>query len=307
MRFYIPVGSGYAGVIASIASQDGGGAMLDPSGRLVQMNAATLGTFISGPGATPSGYSDSTYTGTVTFANGQHADGFRSSDGSVVLGRWTGGTVTIDNGAGIRQVFDLGGRSVAYLVTAETPSAVIGSFTGSATYSLASATAPTDAAGHVGSVTSASVSANFGTHTISGNLGLAINGNSYALAGSGGLVAGDPHFSFASSLANLTISCSGSCASGGYLGTMNGTFSGPTAQWIGINYRINPNRVSGGAYDDFIIGTLALNTPTAPKIGMLRALPPQSYLPSRAALMPPTLAPPALIAVMQRFEGRRLR
>ena len=288
LRFYIPLpGGGYAGVLGNIASLDGGAAVFDSSGRLMRLDGASLGTFLSGPGATPPGYSDATYSGTVTFTGGQHADAFRSSDGSVILGRWTGALVSVDDGAGNRASFDLGSRSLAYVVTSLTPSSVLGAFTGTSTYSLAAATAPTDAAGNVGSVTSASMTANFGARTIAGNIALAINGGAYTLAGTSGLTPGDPHFTFASSTANLVITCTGTCSTAGYLGTVNGAFAGPTGQWMGINYRINPNRANGGPYTDFITGTLALNTLAPPKVLRFTQA---SYQPPRPPLVAPTLA-----------------
>ena len=267
VRFYSPVpGGGYEGVLGTTSAQDGGSVVLDDANRLTRMNGAVLGTYISGPGSAPPGYSEATYTGAATFSGGQHADGFRASDGSVIIGRWVGGSVTVDDGAGTRRVFDLGPRSAPYVITAYTPAATLGAFTGTAVYTLAASTAPTDAAGNAGTLTSASISANFGSRTIAGNLGLTLNGASYVLAGNGVLVPGDAHFAFASSLGNLTVGCSGTCGSTSYLGTVNGAFSGPTAQWIGINYRINADRGAGGAYNDFIVGAAALNSANAPTV-----------------------------------------
>lgn len=285
LRFYTPLSGGYAGVLGNAAALDGGTAVFDSAGRLTRLDGATVGTFVSGPGGTPPGYSDATYNGTVTFTGGQHADAFRSSDGSVTLGRWTGGQVAIDNGAGNQASFDLGPRSLAYAVTVLAPSSALGAFTGTSTYTLAAATAPTDAAGHLGTVTSATMTANFGAHTIAGNIALSINGGNYSLAGTSGLEPGSPHFTFASSTSTLVINCSGSCSSNGYLGTVNGAFGGPAGQWMGINYRINPNRANNAPYSDFVIGALALTAPQPPKALRITGA---FYMPPRpAALMPP--------------------
>ncbi len=265
LRFFRPLGpAAYEGVLGSASSNEGSVVSLDAAGRLVQVTQAVVGTFLGGPGAVPTGYVEANYAGTVSFANGAHHDAFRNSDGSVILGRWSGGSVIVTDASGARTTMDLGPRSASYDITSPTPSAVIGAFTGTATYSLAAATAPTDAAGNIGTLTSATVNANFGTRTVSGNIALNVNGANYALAGTSDLAPGNPRFTFASSLATLNINCTGSCASNGYLGTVNGLFAGPAGQWLGMSYRINPDRAAGAGYNDFVVGSLALTSGSAP-------------------------------------------
>ncbi len=265
LRFFRPLGGGgYEGVLASASSNDGGRIVLDAGGRLVQVSNAIVGTFLGGPGATPPGYAETNLAGTLSFADGEHRDAFRSPDGSVILGRWSGGVVVVTDSAGTQTRLDLGPRSVTYDITSPTPSNVIGAFTGTAGYSLAAATAPTDAAGNAGTVTSATVNANFGTRTVTGNIALNVNGANYALAGTSDLAPGNPRFTFASSLSTLNINCTGSCTSSAYLGTVNGLFAGPTGQWIGMSYRINPDRAAGAGYNDFVVGSLALTSGVPP-------------------------------------------
>ena len=270
LRFFNPLpGGGFEGVLVQSSFDGSGGAVLDAAGRLVQVSRAVVGTFLAGPGAPPPGYNGATYTGSVSFDGGEHHDGFRSTDSSVILGRWTGGTVSVTDDSGGRTVFDLGARSVSYDVTTPTVAGVIASFTGTATYNLAAATAPTDASGNAGSVTTASVLANFSARTVSGNFGLAISGRTFTLSGTSDLAPGSPRFTFASSLQNLSIGCSGNCSALGYLGTLNGLFAGPTGQWMSVSYRINPDRVPGNGFSDFVVGSIALNSETAPTIGIV--------------------------------------
>jgi len=259
LRFFNPISSGYEGVIA-----DSSTVVIDASGRLVQARNATLTTFLAGPGALPSGYSDTVSTGDITFANGTHRDAFRSGDGSVILGRWEGGTLDISG-----RTFDLGSRSVSYDVTTPTPVGTVGSFTGSATYSLAASTAPTDSAGRTGTVSSAQVSANFTSRTVSGLFAITINGQNFSLSGNASLDPGSSNFAFASSLNNLAIGCTGSCSSAGYLGTMNGQFAGSAGRWLSMSYRLNPNRGSGSGWSDFIVGNIALDAGANPTIGVV--------------------------------------
>ena len=268
-RFFNPLsGAGFEGVLGQSAFAGPGAAVLDAAGRLVQIEDAIVGTFLAGPGQVPAGYSPATYEGTIAFSGGEHHDGFRSPDSSVILGRWTGGRVSIDDGAGGR-TFDLGPRSVSYDVTTPTAAGVLGSFSGTSSYTLAAATAPTDAAGNVGSVSAATINANFSARTVSGNFGLAINGQSFSLSGSSDLAPGNVQFSFASALQNLAIACSGNCSTLGYLGTLNGQFAGAAGDWISVSYRINPGRVPNNGFSDYVIGNIALNSNVAPTIGIV--------------------------------------
>ena len=271
-RFFNPLSTGgFEGVIGQTSFDANGDAILDAAGRLIQISNATVGAFLAGPGAAPAGYNSGTYSGTVSFNGGAHRDGFRSPDSSVILGRWEGGSITVaDSSApGGRATFDLGNRSVSYDVTTPTIGGVLGSFTGTTVYKLAAATTPTDSFGHSGSLTSASVSANFSARTISGNFGLSINGQNFSLLGAAGLTPGNPGFTFASSEQTLNIACSGTCSSPGYLGTVNGQFAGATGQWMSVSYRVNPNRPPNSGYTDYVLGSIALNANTPPTIGIV--------------------------------------
>ena len=262
-RFFSPIASGFEGALGENASA-GTGAIFDSAGRLIQVRNALVTTFLAGPGSLPAGYNESTVTGDAAFTGGTHRDVFRASDSTVVIGRWEGGAITVGG-----RTFDLGARSVSYEVVTPTAPGVVGSFTGTATYSLAGSTAPTDGAGRTGSLGSASVSANFSARTVAGSFALAINGQNFSLSGNAGLDPGSSGFSFASALQTLGISCSGSCSTLGYLGTMNGTFAGAAGRWLSVNYRLNPVRTSGNGFADFIVGHIALESPGAPTVGIV--------------------------------------
>lgn len=267
LRFFNPISTGFEGVLGQDGSA-GSAAVLDNGGRLVSITDGSVTAFLAGPGAEPPGYSVTTLSGDVTFSNGTHHDAFRSPDSSVILGRWEGGTVTVADPSGPR-TFDLGPRSLSYQVVTPTPGGIAGSFTGSATYSLAGSTAPTDAAGHVGTVSSATIAANFSARTMNGSFALAINGQAFSLTGVAGLAPGASDFAFASALQNLTINCSGgNCSNAGYLGTLNGQIAGAEGRWIALTYRLNPNRAPGSGFSDFITGSMALDAGAAPTVGI---------------------------------------
>jgi hypothetical protein len=104
---------------------------------------------------------------------------------------------------------------------------VVGSFTEAPRIRSPQPPRRRDAAGHTGSVNSAQVNANFTSRTVSGVFGITINGQTFSLSGNSSLDPGSSNFAFASSLQNLGISCTGTCSTAGYLGTMNGQFAAP--------------------------------------------------------------------------------
>jgi hypothetical protein len=259
LRFFNPISSGYEGALA-----DSSTVVIDGSGRLVQARDATLTTFLAGPGALPPGYSETTSTGDIAFANSTHHDSFRSGDGSVILGRWEGGTMTIGG-----RSFDLGPRSVSYEVTTPTPVGTVGSFTGSATYTLAAATAPpTPRATPVPSIRRRSPPTSLRARSPASSRSRSTARISL-LSGNASLDPGSSGFAFASALNNLAIACSGTCSTAGYLGTMNGQFAGSAGRWISMSYRLNPNRSPGSGWSDFVVGNIALDAGANPTVGIV--------------------------------------
>lgn len=272
LRFSRPfAGGGFEGALAGAGTVADSALVFDSAGRLVRVMRGDFATFIPGPGL-PAGYVPTTIGGaSLTFVNGQFADGFRASDGSVILGRWQGGEVVIAPADGSpATVLALGNRSIPYVVNALVPASVIGAFTGNVTYNLVAATAPTDVAGHAGTVTSATVQANFASLAVSGTMALSVNGANYALTGSSAMARGNPHISFASAVGTLGVTCSGNCQGAAYQGTWGGVISGRTGEWLGMAYRVNPAITPGGSLTDFVSGALALRATTQPGLALAK-------------------------------------
>jgi hypothetical protein len=119
------------------------------------------------------------------------------SDGVIGWGRWTGGSAVVGKSGGGSTSVNLAGSSshhyVIGLPTADMPS-------GTASYSLVGATSPTLAsgAGAPGTVTSASLLANFDLSTVDLDMNLAVNGNGYNLTAIDMGIGGAPNnFTFA--------------------------------------------------------------------------------------------------------------
>lgn len=277
IRFTRTLGTGVeSGLTQTLGNA--GGAIIDASGRLVGMRNANFSTFITANGgltnpiinpALPSGYAPLQVEGaTVTVSGGTHHDGFRTPDGSVIIGRWQGSTLTASGGTLTAPLsVDMGTRSFVYTLNTPTPFGVIGSASGTVNYSLVAATSPTDAAGNVGSVSSASATANFTNLTIAGQFVLVLNGATFTLSGNSPINAFEGGgFNFVN-LPNqgTTLTCAGStCLTAGYRTTVNGQFNGPDGRWMTMIYRINPNRIVAGApYSDAINGSLVLGSGTS--------------------------------------------
>jgi len=266
-------GSGYEGVIGQSTFLGNGGAVLDAAGRLVAIRNGSYNEFLSGFGAPlPPGYAQTQLTGAdVTFVGGVHHDGFRTPDGAITIGRWEGGSIVVTGGTapGGSATFPVGPRSVTYDVTIPLHPGIFGTFTGTSTYSLVAATRPADAFGNTGSVSSATLNANFSNQIVTGNVALGVNGQSFAVSGSAALRPGNTGFDFATAVGNISIGCTGSnCASQGYQGTFNGRFAGEDGRWATLTYRVNPARVPNQAFADMIVGSIVLGTPTPPTVGI---------------------------------------
>jgi hypothetical protein len=269
-------GGGFEGVFPQGTE---GGATLNGSNQLVALNNSQFGTFLSGPGALPTGYTPVTITSaSVRITDGTHFDGYRSADGSVVIGRWQGSTISVTDLSQPTQparTYALGPRSLAYGVIQGTPLGVIASFTGSTTYSLVAATAPTDAAGNTGSMSSASVTFNFTSLTAALNAALSINNQNFTLTGSTNFTrdGANPNWARQSPTAagqTLDIACTGSnCSTQGYIGVASTSIAGANGTFASGQYRITPTRTAGSGFADHISGTFALQAGTAPTVGIV--------------------------------------
>lgn len=259
--------------------QSGGNSsvIVNSANQIVEVRNAPVSSFLAGPAPLPVGYAAGNgVVLSLTWTGGTYRDAFRNTDGSVILGRWQGGTMNIvPDPASVlpgdtpTTSFALGNTSVAWGLFRATASSVIGGFTGSATYSLVGATAPTDALGNVGTFNSATVNVNFGQLTANLNAGLSINNQNLTLGGTTSFARGSANFGWnrSGTNGNLTISCSGSnCASQGYDGTVGVVIAGTAGASMGGQYRITPIRAAGQAYTNHIAGTFALQSTANPTV-----------------------------------------
>ncbi|BBI99989.1 hypothetical protein FGKAn22_16820 [Ferrigenium kumadai] len=104
-------------------------------------------------------------------SGGVAKDTYVSADGSVYFGRWQGGVVAFTAPAGSN--FALGNTSLQWVFSANPPVGYVQTLAGLTNYSLTAATHPTDRFGNVGTLTAATLSADFTNQIV--NISLALS------------------------------------------------------------------------------------------------------------------------------------
>lgn len=191
------------------------------------------------------------------FTGGTAMDTWKSADGSIYLGRWLGGNLTMVDSIGTVSSTALGAGSAHWIVSLQTPLNYAQTLGGTATYTLAAATAPTDALGNAGTLLNTStVTANFTTQLVNMALNIQFTGvqtKSFAVTTPSGIpVIGELIWGTG------TVACSGANCAGGYSADLWARFSGATASNVALAYHII------GGTTDLIQGAAAFSTATAP-------------------------------------------
>jgi hypothetical protein len=207
----------------------------------------------------------------ITYSGGVASDRYTTPDGSLTIGRWTGGQLTIaDNLSATTLVKNLGvtsaywGLGSAAALTAN----YVQSLIGTTTYTQMGATLPTDTFGNVGTVPVATLSANFTNQTVDGSVAFTIAAQNLTVAATGvPIVAGASFFDATLETGNApTVGCTGTCSGGGYLGWLSGAFNGATARSADLAYKIWPTAAQGALVTDIVQGIVALYAGTAPTV-----------------------------------------
>lgn len=246
----------------------------------------------------------------VKFTGGTAADTFSDPNGTYYMGRWTGGQIAVNDLSSTSPVApfaDSLGVASAHWLIGLTPGNVAGTsinnvqqLVGKSSYSLVAATHPTDGLGNVGTLNSASLTADFSAQTVDSNLNLSFSSSDpvnlskrnlsltasatnmpIQQAGFGGAVVAPTLNGLPSGL-NNSISCSGAdCAANGYVGSVGGGFlaaasggttTGAVGTGVGLNYGFMaiPSSATGTSqpFSEFITGAAVLNTSAAPPAGV---------------------------------------
>jgi hypothetical protein len=168
------------------------------------------GPYPAGAAAVPAAYD----IGTATVAQS-------AADAGTGLrwGRWSGGQA-IAQASGQPNTIDLGQASLHWIVSADAATPPTLPVAGTVSYTLVGGTSPTDPAGNVGTLGSASLTADFTNGTVASDLNLALGTVNWSATGTGviGAQLGLPAHQFGG---NYTVTITGGQAPGG-----TGGFSG---------------------------------------------------------------------------------
>ena len=260
-----PVGSGFINVDlvpdVVLAAEH---FLLDGSGNLLEIR-------FPDPTGTSAGAS-------IKFSGGTAQDTFKSPDETVFLGRWEGGSLDFFSDSGstgslsLDESFALGPRSAHWLLVAAPPPEYTLKLTGTTGYSLIASTKPTDALGNVGTLNSASLTADFSAQTVVAGLDLSFASTGTSIVMSTPSVPIDPNGGFESTTTSPYPPSINGCAGTscpGYQGGIVGGFgrSNASAAALGYAFMPNPGANPDGASSNVIEGVAAFEAGTAPTVG----------------------------------------
>ena len=224
----------------------------------------------------------------IKFSGGVAQDTYVAPDSSIYMGRWQGGSMTVTDMATTAPVApfttNLGASSAHWVIGQMVPEtlsvSLVQSLAGTANYTLSAFTKPTDSYGNVGTVTNATLSANFTAQTVAStatftfsttdlvnisakNQVFAINQPAMPIINSG--------FNDSWPAMTTTVSCSGAdCGAGTWSAWLYGDFAGATASSAYVDYalfnRANPVAAAGSVHTDMVQSIIAFNTATAPTV-----------------------------------------
>ncbi|MGE5616196.1 MAG: FecR domain-containing protein [Bacillota bacterium] len=165
----------------------------------------------------------------------------------LVWGRWSGGTAQV-SGNGSSQSLALGSSSLHYIFAGTQNAPVSLPLTGTAVYDVIGSTTPTDSAGHVGRLNTATLDVNFSSRRLDASVNIGINGQTWNGSASNVPIYRDQYFSaYAGTTAGipnpapLVISCNPACGQNA-TGSFDGFFTGRTGQAAGLMYNLGGNQ-----------------------------------------------------------------
>ena len=166
----------------------------------------------------------------------------------MVWGRWGGGTAVVTRD-GQSANLELGNASLHYIFAGSQNGPVALPLTGTASYTMIGSTSPTNSAGGVGTLNSATLAANFTSRTVDASVNIAIAGQAWTGSANGMPIYRDQYFSAYTGTpipglpnpAPLVIGCTPNCGTNA-TGSFDGFFTGRTGQRAGMMYNLGGNQ-----------------------------------------------------------------
>jgi hypothetical protein len=184
---------------------------------------------------------------TFTLGSAQVVQSGADPETGMIWGRWAGGTALATRG-GASDPVNLTQSSLHYIIAGAQSGPVSLPLTGTATYDVIGSTSPTDFNGHVGTLNSATLNANFTNRTVDASVNIGINGQTWTGAANGVPIYRDQYFTAFTgnpgglpNPAPLVVGCQPSCGVGA-VGSLDGFFTGASGQRAGMMYRLGPNQ-----------------------------------------------------------------
>jgi hypothetical protein len=176
------------------------------------------------------------------------------TDSGIMWGRWSGTIAATDRVTGSPVSPAFNPQDLHIIAGPEMASQVMLPITGSATYRLAGGTRPTDNMGNVGTLNSASLSADFTNMTVVTGINATVGTTTFNAASSATPIESGRYFT-ATHKDSLTLSCTGAGSGTTHTGIISGAFYGTQGQSAGAAYSFNTT--DGGSINTTISGTAA--------------------------------------------------
>lgn len=226
----------------------------------------------------------------VKISGGVARDTFKFADNTGYMGRWQGGNITVTDALAPSSpaTTALGAASLHWGVYLNPPSGYVQTLGGTVSYTLDAATHPTDSFGNVGTLTGATLAANFDTQTVNAGVNFSFANNpgdpvapsSRAMAFSASAnnipITGSAFDASPAGRGALVFACTSAgadCDAYGYQGNIVGQFVGTDAIHAALSYSARALQTGGATattaggsapHTDLIQGMAAFSTTTAP-------------------------------------------
>ncbi|GAB6097045.1 hypothetical protein JCM14469_32990 [Desulfatiferula olefinivorans] len=172
----------------------------------------------------------------------------------IMWGRWSGTVAAKDRVTDSAVSPSFNPQDLHVIAGPEMDSPVMLPITGTKTYQLAGGTRPTDNLGNVGTLNSASLSADFTHMTVAAGINATVGATRFNANASAVPIENGRYFT-ATHQDALTLTCTGSGAGTTHTGIISGSFYGTHGQSAGAAYSFNTN--GGAGIDTTISGTVA--------------------------------------------------
>lgn len=176
------------------------------------------------------------------------------ADTGIMWGRWSGTITATDRVTGTTTSPSFDPQDLHFIAGPEMSSPVSLPIMGSKTYAFAGGTHPTDNLGNIGTLNSASLSADFTNMTVATGINATVGAATFDASSAATPIESGRYFN-ATSSDSLSIACTGTGAGTVHSGVISGSFYGEHGESAGMAYSFNTT--DGGNINTTVSGTAA--------------------------------------------------